>query len=455
MSINAQLTQEYFDTADALKGDIPGRRAAYSYMKNSTAIVHHQVVACSFIPRLFDNETWETFRTTAETTHRILVKVIERYLEDPDYRSIFSFDPRLEELILLPRGYDAVLPFARIDTFLNEETLECGFCEFNGDGSAGMNENREITHSIENSATYQAFAKKHKLKQCELFYSWIDEFISIYNTYENKRVNPRFAICDYLNRGVVDEFKIFSQYFAERGYECVVRDVRDLHWDGERLRDAEGLAIDAIWRRSVTNDVIDYWDESQGLIEAVRNQGVALIGSFQGHLVHDKQIFDALYHPKTQSFLSDEENAFVAAHVPQTRFLDSNHVDLDEIRSSKDKWIIKPTDAYGAQDVYAGQSCSQEEWDALIERFANSKAGAPFLVQRFITPYKTHTLRPDARIEELSDEEVDTLGAYYNNLNGLYLYNGKFQGIFSRLGPHPTISKQNEGMTAATIHVCE
>ena len=455
MSSNTSLTEKYFATMADLRGDLAGRRAAYDYMKNSTAIVHHQVVACSFVPRLFDDESWSALRNIAETTHRILVKVIEHYLADPDYRSIFHFDKRLEELILLPRGYDAVLPFARIDTFLNEDTLECGFCEFNGDGSAGMNENREITHSIEGSASYRAFAQAHKLEQCELFRSWVDEFINIYNSYEGKVDTPRFAICDYLNRGVVDEFHIFCKYFAERGYECVVRDVRDLTWDGDRLRDTQGQPIDAIWRRSVTNDVLDYWDESQGLIDAVRNQGVALIGSFQGHLVHDKQIFDALYHPKTQSFLTDEENAFVASHVPQTKFLDSDHVDLDEIRASKGKWIIKPTDAYGAQDVYAGQSCTQDEWDALIERFANARAGAPFLVQRFITPYKTHTLRPDTHIEELADDEIDVKGAYYNNLNGLYLYNGKFQGIFSRLGPHATISKQNEGMTAATIHVCE
>lgn len=452
---NSQLTEEYFACMDKLDGDIAGRRAAFDYMKNSTAIVHHQVVACSYVPRLFDNASWNAFKDIAETAHRILVKVINRYLDDPDYRSVFKFDPRLEELILCPRGYDAVLPFARIDTFLDEETLECGFCEFNGDGSAGMNENREITHSLEQGATYQAFGKKHQLEPCELFRSWVDEFIKIYDTYQHKRENPRFAICDYLERGVVDEFHIFCQYFAERGYECVVRDVRDLTWDGERLRDAEGLPVDAIWRRSVTNDVIDYWDESQGLIEAVRNEGVALIGSFQGHLVHDKQIFEALYHPKTQAFLTDEENAFVAAHVPQTRFLDSSEVNLDDIRTTKDHWIIKPTDAYGAQDVYAGQSCTQEEWDALIDRFANGAAGAPFLVQTFIAPYRTHTLRPDLNIEGLTDEQVDREGAWYNNLNGLYVYNGHFQGIFSRLGPHATISKQNEGMTAATIHVCE
>ena len=41
----------------------------------------------------------------------------------------------------------------------------------------------------------------------------------------------------------------------------------------------------------------------------------------------------------------------------------------------------------------------------------------------------------------------------YNNLNGLYLYNGVFQGVFSRLGPLPTISKDMQGVTAATIWV--
>ena len=43
--------------------------------------------------------------------------------------------------------------------------------------------------------------------------------------------------------------------------------------------------------------------------------------------------------------------------------------------------------------------------------------------------------------------------ALYNNLNGLYLYDGAFAGVFSRLGPLPTISKDMQGMTAATIWV--
>lgn len=453
MERNARLTEAYFSCAEELDGDIAGRRQAHAYMKASTAIVHDKVVASSFIPRLFNDESWETMRSVAETTHAILCKVIERYLADPSYRSVFSFDERLVELICLPRGYDGVLPFARIDVFLDEETMECGFCEFNGDGSAGMNENREITASIADTATFKRFAKTHAVEECELFDSWVREFIDIYERSSHFVEGARFAICDYLECGVVDEFKVFSEYFSRHGYDCAVCDVRDLSFDGEVLRDAEGLPIHAIWRRCVTNDVLNNWDESQDLIEALRHQAVALIGSFAGHIVHDKQIFEALRHPSTRALLSDEENAFVERHVPKTLFLDEKKIDLAEVKANKDAWIIKPTDNYGAKDVYAGISSTQEQWEALVERFANGASGAPFIVQTYLTPHKTLTLPPDEGIESLSDEEVSTEGVAYNNLSGLYLYNGRFQGVFSRLGPLPTISKELKGMTAATIRV--
>lgn len=453
MTENAVYTAEYLAIAASLDGDIAGRRAARTYMEGSTAIVHHVVVDSTFVPRLFDDATYRTMKTVAETAHRILCKVIERYLADPDYRRIFDFDERLEELILLPRGYDAVLPFARVDTFLDEDALTAKFCEFNGDGSSGMNENREITKSIELTDTYRAFSARHRTKACELFESWVDTFIEIYRTYEHRVENPTFAICDYLDHGVVDEFRLFAELFEQRGFRCIVADVRDLVFDGQALHDAAGTRIDAIWRRSVTNDLIEFWEESQGLIEAVRAEKVALIGSFAGHIAHDKQIFKALFHPATKAVLTDDENAFVEQTVPLTTFLDDEHVDLEAVRADKDRWIIKPTDHYGADNVYAGCFVNQATWEDLIDRFANERAGYPFIAQHYIRPFRTDTLPPDTSIEGLADSEVNRTPASYNNLNGLYLYNGTFQGVFSRLGPLPTISKDMQGITAATIWV--
>ncbi len=453
MDTNADYTRAYLQIIDDLDGDIPSRRAALAYMRASTAIVHHRVVDCSFVPRLFNQRTYEVMRDTAETAHRILCKVIQRYLDDPAYRRCFDFDPRLEELILLPRGYDSLLPFARVDTFLDEDDYRIRFCEFNGDGSSGMNENREITNSILPSEAFRVFSEGHAVRGCDLFEPWVDAFLGIYATYERRVEKPHIAICDYLENGVVDEFHLFADLFRGRGYECAVADVRELSFDGEVLRDASGERVDAIWRRCVTNDVIDHWDESQGLIEAVRAEKVALIGSFAGHIVHDKQIFEVLFKPETCAFLTAEEISFIEETVPLTAFLDDSAVNLAQIRANKDEWIIKPSDHYGADDVYAGCAQSEERWGELIDAFANGAAGHPFIVQRYIRPFKTETLPPDTGIDELPDGAVVTEPAWYNNLNGLYLYDGRFQGVFSRLGPLPTISKDMRGITAATIWV--
>ncbi len=452
MKTNTELTQEYFDIITRLEGDIEGRQRAAEYMARSTAIVHDKHVACSFIPRLFNDRTYRAMKECAETAHRILCKVMQHYLDDPDYRDVFSFDPRLEEIILIPRRYDSLLPFARVDTFMNEDDYTFKFCEFNGDGSAGMNENREITLSVAGTPTFREFVKSYRVQTCEIFNQWVGEFIDIYDTFENRVKNPRFAIADYLDHGVVAEFKHFARLFEYRGYPCTVVDVRELTFDGEVLRDKNNQRVDAIWRRCVTNDVLEFWDETQPLIEAVRAGKVALIGSFAGHIIHDKQINKALFHPKTRAFLTDDEAKFVDETVPFTAFLNDNEVNLEEIRTTKDKWIIKPTDAYGGDGVYAGAQVDQQTWDEVIDKYANSAAGAPFIVQTFISPYKTDTL-PYETVEELAKGDKPVLPAQYNNLNGLYLLNGKFGGVFSRLGPKHIITKPMGSITAATIWV--
>ena len=97
---------------------------------------------------------------------------------------------------------------------------------------------------------------------------------------------------------------------------------------------------------------------------------------------------------------------------------------------------------------------SQEEWEGLIDKFANGRRGLPrSSCSATSAPFKTETLPPDTGIDQLTDDEVSDAPKLYNNLNGLYLYDGVFQGVFSRLGPLPTISKDMQGMTAATIWV--
>ena len=90
----------------------------------------------------------------------------------------------------------------------------------------------------------------------------------------------------------------------------------------------------------------------------------------------------------------------------------------------------------------AGCEVSQEEWERVIDEFANERAGYPFIVQRYIRPFKTDTLPPDRGINEAPDGAVESEPLPYNNLNGLYLYNGHFQGVFSWPGRTPDFEDQ-------------
>lgn len=453
MTKNAEYTEEYLQIVRELDGDVPGRRAARAFVENSNAVLFDKVVTSTYVPRFYDRTTYEAFKYTAETTHGILCKVIQHYLDDPSYREIFDYDPRIAELILIPRGYPDYLPIMRMDVFTNEDDLSCGFIEFNSDGTSGMTEDRTMNASFAGSRAMAEFKRRHEVRQSDLFDALVEELIRIYDTYERKVEHPHWAMVDYLEMATMGEFREYCRCFAQHGVDCTIHDVRDLTYDGKVLRGRNGVRIDAIWRRTVSNDLLEHWDESQAYLDAVRDGNVALIGSFAGHIVHDKQIFEALRNPRTHEFLTPEEVAFVKERVPQTCFLDSRYVDLDEVRATKDKWIIKPTDHYGSSDVFAGLMQTQEEWESLIDRFADGAAGDPFLLQTYLYPHRTQQLVPSRDILSMEDDEVPFVEKPYGNLNGLYLFNGKFSGVFSRMGPNPVISELRGDPVAATMWV--
>ena len=72
-------------------------------------------------------------------------------------------------------------------------------------------------------------------------------------------------------------------------------------------------------------------------------------------------------------------------------------------------------------------------------------------MQHFIIPFKTETI-------PLYGKEADYTAApqAFNNMPGLFIYNGHFAGVFSRLGPNSIILGSKGGVTAPSLWVdCE
>lgn len=412
------------------------------YILNSTAKYHGRVVKTLCIPKLFTKEQVNRLKYIAEYTHNILVKTIIQYKRDEGFRKKFMFDSALERLILTESDLQAVLPVERIDVFFNEETGDFKLCEINTDGTSAMNEDRELNIAIKKTYAYNEFAKRHKLGSMELFDSFVQEFMKVYEGYKYKKDNPNVAIVDFLDLGTTFEFEQFRLAFQRAGINAEICEIRDLVYRDKALYSKSGMRIDAIYRRAVTCDIMKNIKDIPDFIKAVENHAVCLVGPLSTQIAHSKMLFAVLSDESNLSYLTEEERRFVKEHFPKTYRLTDNSslFDINDVLENKDKWIIKPVDSYGSKGVFAGVEGSKEDWKKHIAESVDRD----YILQEFCKPRETVNI--DFAKENPGFE-------MYSNLSGLFVYNSKFKGVYSRVSKTEIISTQYSEIALATVTI--
>jgi len=407
------------------------------YMNSSTAVFQGTPVKCAFMPKFFSDDTWAYMQKSAGIIYGILEKVINKYIECPEYRLLFPFSPELENLILTEAGYDCKLPITRIDLFLNEDDLSFKFCEFNADGTSAMNEDRELLTAHHQTDVMQEFLKTHEVMGFELFDSWVNEFGNIYDTYKYKKTNPRIVIADFTDKATPNEFIIFKAAFEKGGFVCDIVDIRTLKFENNELQTEDGKRIDAVYRRAVTRDIMERFDEVQPLINAVKANAVCLIGHFRTQIIHHKALFAILRMKESLDFMSAEEAEFIDKTIPLTFYHTKNEPMSKDAFNNKDNWILKPEDLYGSRGVYIGKDLNQDEWENALKETQDKN----YLLQVFAQPFKTENI-------DYNEENAEI--RMFNNITGLFMYNGKLQGIYTRISV-PSVISPTTGRTIGSM----
>ena len=372
------------------------------------------------VPKIYTKQTVIYFENIVKNMYEICLKVIKEYINNAEYRTLFPFSKQLEELILIPNGYNSLLPVARFDIFFHEDTKDFYFCEINTDGTSGMNENKILGQLYINNFAHKEIAKKYNFNQFEMFDSWVKIFLSLYDTYEKKVTNPNIAIIDFLDKGTIHEFKEFAKHFQQAGLNCEICDIRNLKFENGKLFSKEGYKIDAVYRRAVTSDILNNMEDVRPFINAVKEQSVFLAGSFCTQIIHNKYFFNVLHDEKTKAVLSNEENLFVEQHIPYTVLFSEKYIDLKSVLENKNEYILKPIDSYASNGVYAGTEFDETKWEQIVKSVYNKN----YICQKYCPQYQT---------ENIDFAWGDGIWHKYINMTGLYVYNGNLSGIYSRL----------------------
>lgn len=169
--------------------------AVKDYLEHSSVAYHGRCVHTLHIPKIFTEDVITIYKEIVKTTYGIFCKVIQEYLDNPEYRKIFPFSKELEALILVPNLYDSLLPIARFDIFFNEEDHSFKFCEINTDGTSAMNEDYVLNQAIEQNIAHAHIKEGHTFHTFELFDTWVQTLLDLYGTYKKKERAALYCYC--------------------------------------------------------------------------------------------------------------------------------------------------------------------------------------------------------------------------------------------------------------------
>ena len=413
------------------------------YLLHSSVAYHGRCVRTLQIPKVFTPAALEDFRQIVRITYGIFQKVIREYLDNPAYRRLFPFSRELEELILVPSLYDSLLPIARFDIFYNEETGDFKFCEINTDGTSAMNEDYVLNRALDLNPAHQSMKRQHAFGTFELYDSWVRTFLSIYDTYEKKKEHPHVVIADFLENASITEFEEFQRRFEKAGVSCEIAEITELTFRDRHLISPTGRVIDAVYRRAVTSDVMAHAREVQPFLQAVKEQAVCLIGAFQTQIIHNKWLFKLLHEEPTLSLLTPSERDFVKAHVPRTNLLTRDLADPEQLVREK-----KPL-AHQAP----GFLCFPGRLGRLRLR-PRRNGGSIWRNPWTGITFTRNTALPLPRKTSASSKSPAEFKPY-TNMSGLFVYNGQFAGVYSRLSDGGIISSQYNEKAVPTLFLTE
>lgn len=432
-----ELAQYALDNQALIEADY---KKMLDLVSKSNAVYKGKPLPFLYYPSIYNEKDVENFQQLTQDIFKVINESVEVFMNHPEVRWVWGFDKDLEDLIILDQAFEANVPMGRFDFFYYPDG-SYQFCELNTDGTSAMNEETPLTDILLGSQGMEAFKKDHQIKRYELYESWVHEVSSIYDEFVQaghpRTQEPYVVIMDFMSTGSPHEFKVFKDTFNRMGYRAAIVSPDHLAYDQGHLYH-EGEKVDIIYRRLVTRDMMNSKEKLGDLLEGIRAGKTCVIGSIRSQIVHTKKYFEALHHDQVRQYLSQKTKDYIDAHIPYTASLKRDK-HYDHYLSHKDDYIIKPIDYYASKGVYAGFEQSQEDWVKMVDEGIESG----YVIQKFCKKSKNMNL--------YFDEDMKMHVAEVNNITGVFVYNQKMKGIFTRAGFNGVISDLNDGYSLSSI----
>jgi hypothetical protein len=162
-----------------------------------------------------------------------------------------------------------------------------------------------------------------------------------------------------------------------------------LEYSGGRLH-AGGFAIDLVFRRILTREILTRWDLSHPLLAAYRDRAVCVVNSFRAEFAQRRALFDLLTDDTVTAQLPTADRKLIRNSVAWTRVVShrktthaDKEIDLPEfILSQRERLALLPNEDSSDQRAYIGAEMTPAAWDRALRLALRT----PYVVQERALP---------------------------------------------------------------------
>lgn len=317
-------------------------------------------VSVALRPQLMTRRRYEQAVSAAQNVYTALAALERAILSDEALRSELGLEPEEERLALADPGCRHSSPAARLDSFFADEVR---FVEYNAESPAGMAYGDNLAAVFTRLPVMKAFRKSFPGSFVPTRRRQLAAMLRAFKQW-GKATTPVVAIVDWEGLPTAPEFEMFQEFFESKGVKTVICDPRRLEFRRGHLY-ADGVAVNLVYRRVLTSELLAREDETRALREAYLAGAACVVNTFRAKLLHKKMSLALLSDDRYQDLYTPAQRAAIRRHVPWTRRVRPELA--EELARGREHLVLKPNDEYGGKGVVLGWTVEQSEWEAAIE----------------------------------------------------------------------------------------
>ncbi len=408
-------------------------------LRQRRALAGPRVLPTFIKPFFLTAKMTDYFRRVVETVLRCQEKVMELYYNSPEHRYLFELAESEIPLVDIPHRISRRIWFSRLDAIMTEDSFK--FLEMNCDSPGGAYYSDIQRDVLMEMKVFDELKKIYDFEMDVYRPKVLDTLLKAWEEFGG-RTTPHIAVMGNPEVTNVEEFRLFAEYFDEKGYHSFFTDPWHLEYDGETLT-SEGRRIDVIYRRGILADYSKHVEETRPVIQAYKEGKVCFVNPLSSKLGDNKSLLSVLTGDEMKELFTPEERTVLDKHIPWTRLVREGKTEykgetvdlLEFIRKNKEMLVIKPNSEYGGKDVVIGPECEQSAWESTIEEGLSK----PKAVQEYVPIPK----------EEFPVFEPELKFAPKKINTNFFSFAGKYGGGFCRTSDSSVINISAGGALVA------